>query len=129
MKGDISPQLPGGTLLFTGYDDEQISINHQSYQSGLYIHGNTITAPWGPTRLSELTIDQLSPLLDPIPEVLILGTGRQTAFPNAEVLAFVSSKKIGLECMDSRSAARTYNILIEEGRTVSAALLLPNARR
>ncbi|ATX80003.1 NADH dehydrogenase [ubiquinone] 1 alpha subcomplex assembly factor 3 [Mariprofundus aestuarium] len=129
MKGDISPQLPGGTLLFTGYENDQISINRKPYQSGLYIHDNVVTAPWGPARLSELTADQLSPLLEPAPEVLILGTGRQTAFPSAEIMEFVSSRKIGLECMDSRSAARTYNILIEEGRTVSAALLLPNARR
>jgi len=129
MKGDISPQLPGGTLLFTGYDDGEISINHQSYHSGLCLHANRITAPWGPESLSELTIEHLSPLLQPVPEVLILGTGRQTAFPDGEILDYFSRRKIGFECMDSRSAARTYNILIEEGRTVSAALLLPNARR
>jgi len=129
MKGDISPQLAGGTLLFTGYDEEQISINRTAYPSGLYIHANAITAPWGPDSLSGLTTEHLAPLMEPAPEVLILGTGRQTAFPSAEILEFVSSRKIGLECMDSRSAARTYNILIEEGRTVSAALLLPNARR
>ena len=35
---------------------------------------------------------------------------------------------IGFECMDSRAAARTYNILLSEGREVSAAMLLPNAR-
>jgi len=34
---------------------------------------------------------------------------------------------IGFECMDSRAAARTYNILVGEGRIVSAAMLLPNA--
>ncbi|WP_347239248.1 MTH938/NDUFAF3 family protein [Mariprofundus sp. KV] len=129
MKGDISSRLPGGTLLFTGYDDAQISINRQPYASGLCIHDNAVTAPWGPERLSELTTEHLIMLMDPAPEVLILGTGRQTAFPSAEILEFVSSRKIGLECMDSRSAARTYNILIEEGREVSAALLLPGARR
>jgi len=30
--------------------------------------------------------------------------------------------------MDSRAAARTYNILIAEGREVSVAMLLPSAR-
>jgi len=129
VKGDISSRLPGGTLLFTGYDDGQISINRKAYPSGLCIHANAITAPWGPEKLSELTTEQLTMLMEPAPEILILGTGRQTAFPSAEILEFVSSRKIGLECMDSRSAARTYNILIEEGRTVSAALLLPSARR
>ena len=35
---------------------------------------------------------------------------------------------IGFECMDSRAAARTFNILVGEGRNVSLAMLLPRAR-
>ena len=62
------------------------------------------------------------------PEVLIIGTGRQTAFPDASVLDMLEEAHIGFECMDSRAAARTYNILVSEGREVSAAMLLPNAR-
>lgn len=62
------------------------------------------------------------------PEVLVIGTGRQTAFPDASVLDMLSEAHIGFECMDSRAAARTYNILVSEGRIVSAAMLLPGAR-
>lgn len=129
MKGDISPRLPGGTLLFTGYEDDQLSINNKPYSSGLYIHANTIATPWGPEQLSALKPEHLEPLLEPLPEVLLLGTGRYTSFPSSEVMEYVASHHIGLECMDSRSAARTYNILVTEGRTVSVAMLLPNARR
>lgn len=42
-------------------------------------------------------------------------------------MEMLSSAHIGFECMDSRAAARTYNILMTEGRDVSAAMLLPNA--
>jgi len=62
------------------------------------------------------------------PEVLVIGTGRTTAFPAPEVIAMLEEAHIGFECMDSRAAARTYNILVNEGRDVSAAMLLPNAR-
>ena len=62
------------------------------------------------------------------PEILIIGTGRTTAFPEADVLQHLSERHIGFECMDSRSAARTYNILIAEGRNVSTAMLLPGSR-
>jgi len=34
---------------------------------------------------------------------------------------------IGVEVMDTLAAARTYNILVAEGRAVAAALLLPDA--
>jgi len=75
-----------------------------------------------------INIDSLRLFTEQPPEVLLIGTGRITAFPDAEVLQFLSETHIGFECMDSRSAARTYNILMAEGRPVSAALLLPGAR-
>jgi len=61
------------------------------------------------------------------PEVLLIGTGRTTAFPPAAMLEWLALNHLGFECMDSRSAARTYNILIAEGRDVTAALLPPGA--
>ncbi|MFQ5518585.1 MAG: Mth938-like domain-containing protein [Mariprofundus sp.] len=129
MKGDISPQLAADTLLFTGYEDDYITVNQQRYHTGLSIHHGQILSPWGPDRLRDLSIEHLNSFLDPAPEVLILGTGRLTAFPDMNILAYMAERHIGFECMDSRSAARTYNILIEEGRTVSVAMLLPGARK
>jgi len=59
--------------------------------------------------------------------VLLIGTGRTTSFPHAAVLEALEATHIGVECMDTRAAARTYNILIAEGRHVTAAMLPPNA--
>ena len=84
--------------------------------------------PWGPDRLRELTTEDLAWVMENPPEVLVIGTGRQTTFPDASVLDMLAEAHIGFECMDSRAAARTYNILVGEGRDVSAAMLLPNAR-
>ncbi|TLS75105.1 hypothetical protein FE236_10070 [Mariprofundus erugo] len=127
--GDISPDLHRDTLLFTGYDDDYIKVNHQLYHSSLCIHEGKLVNPWGPARIRDVTVDVLQMFLQQPPEVLIIGTGRTTAFPDASVMQFLADHHIGFECMDSRSAARTYNILLAEGRTVSAALLLPGARR
>jgi uncharacterized protein len=129
VKGDISPRLSKGTLLFTGYDNDYLRVNQHRYTSGLCIHQGILTDDWGPERLRHVSIEHLTALTEPAPEVLILGTGRLTAFPNAEVLFYMAERHIGLECMDSRSAARTYNILVGEGRRVSAAILLPGARQ
>ncbi len=129
MKGDISPRLAAGTVLFTGYDDGYLKLNNERYDSGITIHFGTISDSWGPQRLRDLCIDDLTPLIEPRPEVLLLGTGRLTLFPDASILAFMAENHIALECMDSRSAARTYNILVGEGRKVSAALMLPGARK
>ena len=96
------------------------------YKSGLLLHNNEITAPWGPDTLTELTVTDLSTLQQEPPELLIIGTGKNTAFPAREVLEWLDAQQIGFECMGTRAAARTYNILISEGRNVSAAMLLPS---
>jgi len=129
MMGDINPPLAKGTLLFTGYDDNCIHVNRQHYRSGLCIHQGQLVSPWGPERLRELTVGHLNMFAERPPEVLLIGTGRLTIFPSEEIMDFLAERHIGYECMDSRAAARTYNILVSEGRPVSAALLPPNARR
>jgi len=123
MKGDISALLPAGTLLFSAYGDEYLRLNQHRFKTGLLIHSNVVTSPWGPASLHELTLDHLKPLIDSPPEVIILGTGRITAFPNMEILDYMADHH------DSRAAARTYNILIGEGRPASAAMLLPGAKK
>jgi uncharacterized protein len=114
--------------LFRGYGDDYLQVGEQRYGSGLLVHAGQVLAPWGPERLSALDVAALAPLLETPPEVLVIGTGRITAFPCEPVLAALQAAHIGFECMDSRSAARTYNILITEGRVISAAMLLPSAR-
>jgi len=129
MKGDISALLPAGTLLFSAYGDDYLKLNQHKFSAGMFIHGNVVTSPWGPASLHELTLEHLIPLIDSPPEIIILGTGRTTAFPSHVVLDYMAEHHIGFECMDTRAAARTYNILIGEGRTASAAMLLPGAKK
>jgi NADH dehydrogenase [ubiquinone] 1 alpha subcomplex assembly factor 3 len=113
--------------LFRGYGDDYLKVNDDIYRSGLLLHAGQVAAPWGPEHLNGLTMEHLQPVLAAPPEVLIIGTGRITCFPSEAVLDALQQAHIGFECMDSRSAARTYNILVTEGRTTSAAMLLPAA--
>jgi len=114
--------------LFRGYGDDYLKVGDDTYRSGLMLHGGEVTAPWGPEHLRDLNVEHLQPILDAPPEVLIIGTGRITCFPSEAVLDALQRAHIGYECMDSRSAARTYNILVTEGRTTSAVMLLPSVR-
>jgi uncharacterized protein len=58
------------------------------------------------------------------PEVVLLGTGERVVFPPQTVLAEFLKRGIGLETMDSAAAARTFNVLAGEGRSVVAVFLL-----
>jgi len=129
FRADVSPDIIAGTPLVRGYGDDYIAIADNRYKHGLSIHQGVIVSPWGPERVSQLSVEHFQHLLQQPPEVLVVGTGRLTAFPDESILALLADSHIGFECMDSRAASRTYNILVAEGRTVSAVLLLPNARR
>ena len=82
-------------------------------------------AAWTPPPLALLTPDHLGPLwaLDPPPEFLLLGTGPTQAFASRAFVAALEEKGIGVEAMDSRAAARAWNMLRGEGRWIVAALM------
>ncbi|MCD8505072.1 MAG: Mth938-like domain-containing protein [Burkholderiaceae bacterium] len=72
-----------------------------------------------------LDADENSPILDPNrPEVLLVGTGKRQVLLGTPVLTPLLRAGIGVECMSTGAAARTYNILMAEGRRVIAALIL-----
>ena len=57
------------------------------------------------------------------PEVLLVGTGSKQVLLPHHILLPLLKIGIGVECMSTQAAARTYNILMAEGRQVIAALL------
>lgn len=62
--------------------------------------------------------------LEPRPEVVLLGSGATQRFAPASVRAGLMQRGIGLECMDNAACARTFNLLVNEGRHVAAAFLI-----
>ncbi len=126
---DVSPDIQQGTPLVHAYGDDYLQIAAQRYHHGLSIHQGEIVSPWGPEAVHQLAEEHLNHLQAQPPEVLIIGTGRRTTFPNGALMVYLQEIGFGFECMDSRSAARTYNILIGEGRQTSALFFPPNVRR
>ncbi|XP_062174902.1 uncharacterized protein LOC133880051 [Alnus glutinosa] len=80
---------------------------------------------WAPKKFPEVTPDSLPifQIVRPIPEILILGCGRNIEVLDPELRRFIRSTGMKLEALDSRNAVSTYNILNEKGWVVAAALL------
>jgi uncharacterized protein len=72
-----------------------------------------------------LDIAAFTPLAthDPRVELLLIGTGAAMRRPPAALMNALAAQGLAVEFMDSRAAARTYNVLVAEGRRVAAALL------
>ncbi|KAF9920492.1 hypothetical protein FBU30_009682 [Linnemannia zychae] len=62
-------------------------------------------------------------LMNPRPEILIVGTGKTFAPLSPAVRAVARSLGLQVDMMSTANAAATYNMLAEEGREVAAALL------
>ncbi|PYE85445.1 Mth938-like domain-containing protein [Pseudoroseicyclus aestuarii] len=56
-------------------------------------------------------------------DVLFIGTGAEIAHPPAAFRERLEEAGLGVEAMASPAAARSYNVLLSEGRRVGVALL------
>ena len=115
---------PAGRNLVTGYGADYIAINHHHHRSGLIVLPDRLIEPWGELgfdRLGEADFTVLSALA---PEIVLLGTGARQRFPAPALLRPLIDANIGHEVMGLAAACQTYNILMAEGRRVTAALLL-----
>ena len=54
---------------------------------------------------------------------MLLGAGPRARASAADVRKLFAEARIGLEPMSTGAAARTYNVLLAEGRDVSAGLI------
>jgi len=90
---------------------------------GARIEGHVIVTPQAVLRWGGL--QDLPPLVALAGEIdiLLLGTGAAMARAPGELVAALDALGIGVEPMDSAAAARTYNVLLSEGRRAGAALL------
>lgn len=102
----------------------RIVIGDAHHERSVALTAEGVVAEWTPPAVTELTVDQLAPLLDESPEMLIVGTGWSPAQPRRDLVFALARRGIGLEVMDTPAACRTFNILIAEGRRPAAILTI-----
>ena len=80
---------------------------------------------WEATRADALKVEDFArPLAElSAPAVLLFGSGATQVWPDEDIIRAFANAGLGLEVMSTGAAARTYNVLLAEGRTVAAALL------
>ncbi len=129
----------------TRYGDDHIDVNDTRYEHAIYFKPEGSINPWPVKKIADITTQLLelaagvtkkpgnaldflddSPSIsyDNAPDILLIGTGEKQVFIPPQILAPLLGARIGIECMDSQAAARTYNVLMSEGRNVAVALML-----
>ena len=144
MELQLQSRTPANTV--TAYGDDYIEINEQKFHHAIFFRPEGPISQWQVTSLKDVTTEALieaaglikkeqdpfaflddngnRPHYDNAPELIIIGTGQKHRFLSPAILQPLLAQGIGVECMDTRAAARTYNVLMNENRIVVAALLL-----
>ncbi len=98
--------------------------------AGMSHRGSLLCLPsgiwaWPVASPQEITEDSLGPVFAEAESIMLLliGTGRANfALPEGLRARFIQSR-LGVEVSRTGTAVSTYNILVEEGRPVAAALI------
>ncbi len=113
--------LPRSKMKGEGLSPEDMVVKLQ--QSAIVL-SNRIIDDWSPQCMSELRAEHIEQLCELRPELVLLGTGEECHIPDAQIIAPLINAGIGVEFMGTSAACRTYNILVQDGRSVAAALLV-----
>ena len=134
-----------GLNTITAYGAGYVEINGQAYRHPVRISPDGPIEAWAIADVGELTPAELQALAgvtdtstDPMAfldnagptntsgvEVVLIGTGDRQQLLAQSVVGPLLRLGIGVEAMSTQAAARTYNILMAEGRQVVAALIPP----
>lgn len=98
--------------------------------AGMSHRGSILCLPsgiyaWDVASAADLTLASFDPVTAEANElqILLLGTGVSQVFPPRALRTALEASGFGVEPMATGTAARTYNVLLAEGRLVAAALL------
>lgn len=110
--------------LITAYGPGHVEINRRRHEANLLLTPDRLIPGWAADGFDSLTDRDFEAIVELAPEILLIGTGARQRFPAPALLRPLIEARIGYEVMDMAAAARTYNVLMLEGRQVAAALLL-----
>ncbi|TDR32214.1 Mth938-like domain-containing protein [Hydromonas duriensis] len=122
----FQPELNPHLNTITACDHDAIKINQTPYASSIWVTPEGEVKILEASHFSELTEELFETVSKATPEVVLVGTGSQQHFIHPAKLAPLNRARIGVECMSSQAACRTYNVLMGEGRRVLALILLPD---
>ena len=121
----LHQERPDYEFVLRGAGGDSAKVNDRVLRASFIVAPDRLIEDWPVNDLASLSIADLEPALALQPEVLVLGTGAEQAFPPPETTAACLARGVGLEAMTNAAAARTYAVLAAEDRRVVAAFIFP----
>jgi uncharacterized protein len=106
-----------------GWVDVATQDGGKRFQTPVAIGSRGELFDWPVAAFDQLAPEHFGQLAALKPELVVFGSGVKLRFVHPKLQTALMQARIGLECMDTLAACRTYNILAQEGRHVVVALL------
>jgi uncharacterized protein len=120
----FQPDSLDGVNTIVRHEGTRVWVGSEAHGGNVVVPWRGLVRPWSATSFEAMRAADFDTLLEDNPEVVIFGSGTRLRFPKPALLRGLIERRIGVESMDTAAACRTYNVLVSEGRTVVAALLL-----
>ena len=139
MNSGLQPEIIRGKFSITSYGDNFIEVNKVSITSSCIISTDNDPIPWQITNVDQLSKQEVEKLFKNNPDVVLIGTGANQIMLDEDTLEFEqkgqnnplallnstnSRMLVRADCMSTHAACRTFNLLVAEGRSVVAGLII-----
>jgi uncharacterized protein len=115
-------RLPN-THVVSRYAADGLWVGSEHYTQSVIVTATAVT-PWSARRVADLSTNDIDAVLALEPELILLATGTTQQFPAAALLYHALMRRVGIEVMTIGGAARTYNVLVGDGRRVALAAVI-----
>ena len=120
----FQPDTLAGVNAITRQERGRIWVGAAPHTGSVLVPWSGAVLPWAPQAFDQLDAAAFDCILALRPDLVIFGSGERLRFAAPALMRSLIERRIGVETMDTRAACRTYNVLVNEGRPVVAALLL-----
>lgn len=105
------------------YHETHFQVADTIFRQPICVNQQEITAI-SQQNWQDLTLADFQAAIDAGADLILIGTGKQQKFMDLAIMAQLSAKGVGVECMNSAAACRTLLLLQGEGRNVWAWLFM-----
>ncbi len=113
-----------GNFRITSYGPGRVVVNETVLSRSFILSPAELVSDWRPQQPGDITGQDLAPVLDMSPDIVLVGTGPSQHFLSPGITRPLLEARIGVECMDTGAACRSFMVLAGEGRRVVAAMLM-----
>ena len=139
MNSGLQPEIIRGKYSITRYGESFIEINKVLITTSCIISTDNEPIPWQIANVDQLSNQEIGKLFENNPDVVLIGTGINQIMLDKDILEFEQKSEnnplalltnsnsrmvLGADCMSTHAACRTFNLLVAEGRSVVAGLIL-----